>query len=456
MPVDTSMYNNIHPPIDPLETLGKYINITHGMGENQLQQQQIKGRIALGQAVQKATNPQTGMLDQNELNRLVAVNPDAQKFALETANSAHTANPLTSYMGANAKGQPTPMQAPESNVRAMGSEDQQAHPQWSQEQIDKMHSHNQAMINTLEPLANDPDLNESKTTNAVVDLVAHPDADFNATDGATILSSLPHGAGGSAGSGEQLRPLIQKHLEQQKIIEKTLSEKYPSTSQNQAREKAAQLANGAGGVATGLPVGYAENQASRQKHYLDVQNEANSVPQENAALNNILNISKSGVPSGTLVGKIYEALASTGLAPQGVSDEGAKLKLIQNHAAQVALAGGVPGSDARLQALENAHVGDKDLPQVIQAMVPYLIAVNNGKVEKAKFYQSVAGDGTTPDSVAEAQSSWNQHFDPRLLEMKELMKDPSSLKKYISGLSKQDKQNLLTKYNESKKLGIMQ
>jgi hypothetical protein len=234
------------------------------------------------------------------------------------------------------------------------------------------------------------------------------------------------------------------------------SQPNPVAANSDNETPAADSDNEPPGIAGSMQPGVQENIESYRKHYMDVQNAANSVPIENAALNNILNISKQNVPSGTMIGQIYESLASTGLAPRGIEDTGAQLKLIQNHASQIGLAGGIPGSDERLQAVMNAKVGDKDLPQVIQNMVPYLLSVNQGKVAQANYYRKTAPGGLSPEKVANAQSNWNQHFDPRLLEMKQLQSDPASLKKFVGGLSKQDKQELLDKWKQNKKLGMME
>ncbi len=210
------------------------------------------------------------------------------------------------------------------------------------------------------------------------------------------------------------------------------------------------------GVATGLPMGYAANQQKRQEHYLDVQNAANEVPRENAVLNNIYDISKSGAPTGTLIGQIYKSLASTGLAPDGIQDPAEQLRLIQSHAAQLATESGMPGTNEKLHALMDAKVGDKDLPKVIQTMVPYLIAVNDSKVARSKFYQKKAGDGTNPDTVAEAQSLWNEKFDPRLMEMKFFANDPKELNRFLGEMPKKDRATMLEKYKEARKLGFLE
>lgn len=352
---------------------------------------------------------------------------------------------------------------------------------WSQQDIDKVHDHNQGVISLLTPLANDPNLTEKKIMDTTIEAMNDPKIQFNAHDAALLLSKLPPNA-----THQQLQQLVTSALQHQQQGAQILAQKMPSSSMLQSAKPSAtqttaspnepmsDVSTEAQAQNDGQPQpqegnqsttsenispqpapGVLENQAVRQKHYLDVQNAANSVPQENAALNNILNISKSGAASGTMVGQMYQALASTGLAPEGITDTGAQLKLIQNHAAQIATSGGMPGSDARLAALENAKVGSADLPQVIQAMVPYLLAVNKGKLQQAQYYQNSAGNGLDPNKVSQAQTTWNQNFDPRLLEMRSMQNDPAALKKYISNLAPEDKKELLEKHRSSKQLGLI-
>lgn len=202
----------------------------------------------------------------------------------------------------------------------------------------------------------------------------------------------------------------------------------------------------------GLPPGYNENLTSLQQHYQQVRNEANSVPQENAVLNNILNISKSGAPTGTLIGQMYQKLASTGMVPQGVSDIGAQLKTIQNHVSQLALSGGMPGSDARLEALENSKVGSTDLPQTLQTMIPYLLAVNKSKVARAQYYAHQDPTGMNPQKIQTAQANWSANTDPRVLEYNGL--PDNEKKKYVSALSPEDAKELSQKRRVMKVMGV--
>lgn len=454
MPVDTSFYPTRQPePINPLSLVQGYASAAHTLGENKLLQQTIRGRQALGQIIQQNTD-ESGIVNPAAALRDISQNPDASWMYLQQQENFKNANPLTQYMGTNAQGQPTPAQAPLYKVPGVFTQ-----PQLSQAQIDEIHAHNDAMINTLEPLANDPNVDHKKVIRAVSDLVARPEAKFNAMDGAAALGSIPFGANGeppdSAAIQERLQPLLAK----QKQNEQILSQKYPSSNQLAARERAAALARplnlSSPGVATGLPAGYAGNQASRQTHYQQVLDEANSVPQENAVLNNILNVSKSGADTGTKIGEMYQVMARSGLVPQGIVDRAEMLQTIKAHISQMALAGGMPESDKRLAAIKSANVDDAQLPETMQAMIPFLKGVNNAKVARAKFYTSTDPTGADPQRITQAQTTWNSHTDPRVFELQELQSDPVALKKFTSGLSPQDRKSLLSKYQVARQLGIL-
>ena len=505
---DVSFYPTQYPkPINALDLMSQYNQVQHGMGENKLLQQEIRGRTALGRAVQASTDPQTGVLNNNKLNQLVAQDPDANWMALKISQDANSANPLTPYMGrtgispTNPQGTPTPMQGSLGQVRAIGDPSQQAGnafqqappaqqqagnpfqqqppvqqqnpdqapqqpadlPQIPQDKIDKLHAHNQAMLKTLTPLVNDPDLDHKKVIGGVSDLVTNPDADFNHHDGAAAISAIPFGQDGKPVSGDDLRAKLQPIVAQQQAHEQYLTTNYPSSQQIAARKAAAALAapqeqpdQSTPGSATGLPAGYTENQIAQQTHYHGVLDSADSAQKDNAALSNILNLSKLGAPTGQVLGSFYTYLAKHDLAPVGAQGAAEQLQFIHEHAAQIAASAG-SRSDQDLLSKQLATVSADDLPKVIQGMVPYLEAVNESKVAQANYYQQKDPTGSNPTAIASARSDWRNVADPRIFEMRTLAKsDPEGFKSYISGLDPSDANTLMAKYQKmfgSKKNG---
>lgn len=485
--VDTSMYNkNPLKPLNPLEMVSGYASAAHTINENKLQQQQIRGRQALGQIVSQSMN-EDGSPNPAKILQKASKNPDAAWMVLQLQEEAKNANPLTSYLGTNEQGQPTPAQAPYYQVAGQnnpnwqvgenklttgappennappqsgnalmppgaGAQQQQQAPAMDPSQVDALAAHTDAMLNVVEPLANDPNLDNKKIIRGVSDLVAHPDAKFSAMDGASALSKIPSGPNGQPANPQQLQQKIQPIYQQLKQNQAAIAQMRQAMNPQQPNPTKMSTP----GVATGLPAGFSENLQQAQQHYGQVMQQADSVPVENAALDNVYDLSKSGAPSGTVLGEFYSYLAAHNIAPEGAQTDAEKLALIKSHASQLALAAGMPGSDARLDALQSAKVDDANLPKVIQTMIPYLKAVNNSKVAQAKFYRQQDPSGANANQITNARTTWQQNLDPRVFELQELQHDPEELKKFVSGLSKADRLKLSEKRKMALQLGILE
>lgn len=487
--MDTSMYRFVPPP-DPTEQISKWAGLRHQMGENQLQGQELAGRAALGNAIKASTNPD-GSINTNLLTRTLANDPNGARLALDAQQQSQHGNQLTGYLGRDAQGRPQQMQAPLPQVMGMGSAGQQA-PQLPQDQIDALHDHTDALINTLGPLSQDDNLDNKKIIRGVTDLVADPNAQFTPQDAATTLSGIPHGQNGADANPQQLKAVVSQKFQQVQQQKAVLSQHYPSSAQlAHAKESAAGLSSGtpaqansepqqvaqetapqqqpaqipqqqqapgqggSPGTATAPPLGYEENMHKQLDHFDQIRRDADSAPQTEAVLSNIYNLSKSGAPTGTINGKLYQYLAEKGFATKDITDKAAQLQEITKAMHQIALSAGMPDSDKRLNAVEGANTNPEQLPQTVQNLIPFLRAVNQTKIEKFKYYNKAAGDGTNPNAVQNADLTWAQHFDPRILEMKQLSSDPAELKKYTAGMTKDDKNQLLEKYQNAKKYGIV-
>lgn len=467
MPVDTSFYPTAQPqPFNPLTTIQGYAGAAHAMGENQLLQQQIRGRAALGKAVQASTNPSTGQVDTNKLTSLVSQDPDASWMALQVQGESENNNRLTTYQGKNAQGIPTQMQAPLPQVMGMGNPAQQAQGQQSapsQDTIDGWHKHLGTVAEILDTVDN-PDVQQKDLIRATADAVGHPDAQVNSTDGAVLLSGLPHGPNGTPAPSQQLQGFVQNKKQQVQQLQQHLNANYPSSDQLAAQHHPPlQLDinppqdHSTPGSPVANPTGYESNLHPLQQHYNDVRNDANSVGQQNAILGNILGLSKAGAPTGTMVGKTYQYLAEHNLATPGITKSAEQLQEITKYMAQAAISAGMPGSDSRLEALQDANTHPEQLPGTIQSLIPFLEAVNNGKVARAKYYEATDPTGSDPNKIQQAQMTWNQHFDPLLLELQQLQKsDPAAFKKMLSQMDPAEARELHEKWknmNQFKLLG---
>lgn len=188
--------------------------------------------------------------------------------------------------------------------------------------------------------------------------------------------------------------------------------------------------NGSPGITMGTPVGYEQKLAASRERINNVQNEASSVPQQNAIFDQISNLSKSGAPTGDIEAKTYKLLSEKGLVDPTSKPEQQREE-ITKYMEQAALAAGMPSSDARLAAVHGSNVNENQLPGAIQSLVSFLKASNQGKVLKQAYYNKVLGGSLNPDQEVEAKQKWDENYDPRIIEFQSLP-DTAAKKAYLS------------------------
>jgi hypothetical protein len=201
-------------------------------------------------------------------------------------------------------------------------------------------------------------------------------------------------------------------------------------------------------VAGAAPTNAPEYQQQALQHLDTVRQAANGAPVANAAINNVLNLADKTDNIGTKSADFIKELAKIPGFQSSAGDSAANLQTIASHMSQIALANGMPGSDARLAELQSANLTPQMLQQTIKNMAPFLKAVNQGNIEKQNFYNSKIGKqtGNQPPnaaSVFNAKQSWDQNYDPRVIEYNSLSN--ADKKKYVANLSDSDKVNLAQK-----------
>ncbi len=443
---DLSLYTPPPKPFNPLETAQGLITLQHGMGENKLQQQAIRGREALGRIVSQNMNPD-GTPNPPGILSAAAKDPDASWMVLQLQEEAKNANPLTATMGTNKMGQPISIQKPYYEVAGQNNPNWQV-PQLSQDKIDELHAHNQALKNTLAPLIDDPELDHKKVIGAVSDLVANPDAKFSAMDGATALGKIPFGPNGAPPSADELRQGIKPIVDQQIQHEQVLSQHYPSSQQLAARQSASSFAqdeeapaqpvnlnDGHGnspievegtGSATGLPAGYTSPQTKSRENFNEVDEAAKNAPNMNAAYSEAINLVNAGAPTGTKLTDWYQWAAKNDplhiITGQGTTDKASQTQELGKWMAQGLLSNGMPGSDARLQQLQHGNLNETQLAETVKELAPFFKAVAQGAVAKQKYYNRVTNNGSDLSHEPQAAQNWNENYDPRWVEYDSLDK----------------------------------
>lgn len=443
---DTSIYHNMVQPANPLTTAESLIGVKNALQQQQALQMQNKltqGQLGIGQYIKTNTDPQTGKVDANKFLSDVSQDPNTAIVfpqAMEIANKLNEAVPA----GVNPDG--SPKMAARQNVNAaLNPAGPPQPPPLAPQQIDQYHDHMQTMQDTLQGLLNKPDLSMGDVIGAAGDLIGS--GHISPQEAAAELSQMPSGP--DMGNGTNLKQALQDQFNKITANRATLTATYGPKSQSAP----APTANDANfpTIQTGVPVGYGEKQAASRERINQVQNDATNYGQKDAVLSQIEDLSKSGTPSGTAIANIYANMAKTGIAPEGITKEAANMQVMAKYMAQAALASGMPASDARLSALQDANTHPEQLPQAIQALVPFLRATNESSKLKQKFYNSQVGAGLDPDKEIQAKQLWDENYDPRLVELSQL---PASERPAYYA-AHPELQALLPKYKQLKQMGVI-
>ncbi len=445
---DTSLYPK--PPSNPFEIMQGYANLQHTEGENQLQQQTIKGKMAVGEIVARNTD-RNGRLNAPNFLREVSQDPNARLYYLQEQEQYKNANPLTGYIGTDTQGRAAPAQAPlfdipgaypnaapeTPNALYMNDTENPAGAPPSQEQIDEAHAHNDAMMNHVEPLANDPNVDHKKVIGAVSDLVADPSAKFSAMDGAGVLSQMPSGQNGASPTPQDLHQHIQPVYNALKEHKQILDEHYPSSAQLKARETAAQFAANpvqlvGPGIVTGLPAGYSSPQVKSRANYDDVNDAAKNAGTQTAAYNEVINLVNSGAPSGTNIANMYQwATKNIPGISKDISDPAVQAQELGKYMAQGLIQNGVPPYASQVQDLQHANLNPDQFPETIKNLAPLFKAMAQGAVAKSEFYNKLTNNGNDLSKEPAAALLWAKNYDPRWIEL-DAIKDKKEQRKFLT------------------------
>lgn len=220
--------------------------------------------------------------------------------------------------------------------------------------------------------------------------------------------------------------------------------------------------SGTGRVSPGLSPGIekaAENQAvqnaKRSGALIDAASES---PTRINVLDNIINLSKSGIDTGptsqfTNQMKGYVAsIPGFGAWKDDVTGYQEIKKFLKQNSIRAWQSAGGSGTDAQLAAAEAANPNDKMFPRAIQVMANFAKAGELALQAKASAQdQWLAQNTNNPAAQNQFESVWRKNYDPRIFQMK--LMDPKELQSFVSKLSQSDKNKLMDKYKTSKMNG---
>jgi hypothetical protein len=462
--VDTSFYpTQQSAPQNPLQTYGEVVGIQnaqqqnqllqqsvqHSQGANQLQQLELEKQQAVQDAFSQpgAIDPRTGVpniplisnrLTQSRGGRLALLQQQQQ---MQDTNSPATylkpdgSTGTTGSLSLNAK---FPGQNPNAGQVP------------SQDKIDDLHDHLNEIESTLTPIASNPNATQKDAISGVTDLITNDKVNFTPQDGVKAFMDLPSGPNGQDPTSQQIQQHAQQQIQKVRATRQQLLQRglIPSSMKQQQQQPA--NTDDLGGYQTGMSPAQAENQHAMYGHFNDVQNDASGAGQQIATLNKIYDLTKT-TPTGQLSGKVYQYLAERGLATPGVEKSAEQLQEIEKGMAQLNTQAGLPNTNDKLAAVQASSVHPEQLPGAIQNLIPSLLAQQQGKLAKASYYSKQAGNGTNPDQVQQARDTWNQHFDPSVLELQNLQKlNPDAYQARVANMNTLEKSNLAQKLRGTK------
>lgn len=439
MPIDASIYDTKRPAAqNPLEMVAQAVNIagavnknTHQLGENKLQ----AGKIAVGDAIRRNTDPDTGLVNTSGLLADVNRNPLTATQYQPTADYVTSLNKGVPTV--DAEGRPTIVPTQGANAALNPSNYSQEH---SQEQVEGAHDYLQDIQDTGNELLKKPDLSYNDLIKTGTDLIGKGRATPQGV--LASLSGLPVDA-----KPDQIRAHVQQHLDETNGIRDAITQQYGPRSKPALQDLPS--------LPTGMPTGYTEDVKQSQERLATVRDDATAATRQAPLLRNIITLSPN---ANTGLGQdgwngVKRFLAGTGIATDKLTDEASTLEQFQKYAASVVSSGGAKTNDA-LDVLQHATPGDKQLPQTIQNVSRYLLAVEQGKIAKQAFMNNVIGDNYAPALEKKTKQEWDKHYDPQAIELNLLPTEEK--KKFFDKLSKSEKDKVINSYKWFKNNGLIE
>jgi hypothetical protein len=402
--------------------VGQYQNISLAMQENKLLQMSVGKQQAMGELYKTpgAVDPD-GTVHYDKLISAAAQSGDpyANMLTGDLLKEGQEANTLTTYTDSQGTSHTATRQDAQKYAQGGQAPAQTPVPQ---DHIDFVHDSYQNVIKpTLLNLINDPSLNQKKIINAATDICS-PNTAISVPQVCAQLKDVPPDS-----DPQGQKQWLQNLYNQTAANHLHLAAMHPHSSTMQPQGQPPGIA----GPAPGTLEQAGQSTARVSQANTDQSNYAN----QNAALDNIYNLSKQGTPSGTAIADAVQAFGKTGLAPSGVTATAANMQEMGKYMEQAAIAAGMPNSDARLAAIEAANTHPEQLPGAIQALIPFLKAQNDTKAAKANFYRQNGVDGTNAQAEMKANGDWQTNFtDTRGAEVAKMPK--AERIKYLTNLPK--------------------
>ena len=224
---------------------------------------------------------------------------------------------------------------------------------------------------------------------------------------------------------------------------------------------------------TSLPAGSQSIADAGANRIKDTLAQANDSKARVNVIDNILDLSKSGVQTGPTadwtnkaIGLVASIPGASAILPQTIANaktDVAKFQELSKFINQNALrnwqAAGGTGTDAQLEAQTSANLNKGLFPQALQGVAQWQKASELAVQAKAVAQQQWMDKGGAPIQQSQFESAWRQNFDPRVYQMvvdpMKYASDPA-YKDPKTGQLTQMGQQLMSRYMTAKNNGWLQ
>ncbi|MCO1396423.1 hypothetical protein [Burkholderia cenocepacia] len=224
-----------------------------------------------------------------------------------------------------------------------------------------------------------------------------------------------------------------------------------------------------GTIAPSLPAGAAGAAekvagANADRYNTAVQFGVDSPTRQNV-LDNIIDLSKSGVATGpdqnwinTFKGQLADSPILGAATPAAWKDNVSGFteikKFITQNGQRAWQAAGGTGTDSQLTVAENANPNDKMFPQALQHMAQWAKAGELAGTARANFLQQFKNNNSgSVANLDQAEQTWRSNFDPKVFQLSTY--DPAAQQQLINSLSPQQAKALMTKRAWFKQNGLL-
>lgn len=466
---DMNIAASIQPPkVDALATIGQVTKVGTSLLQNKLLGQQIDAKMALGEAVTKATDPETGKTDWGRATTLLSQNPKGAfampEFSQQVLARALAENQVT--LSDLDKTQKKMGAVSDHLLSVLGTKDA---PMTKDALVDSIKTglFDSGLLTKddlplaasfIQQLGDDPVQNKLaimrlyRQTHSGAQGIADTLGTFSNVDTGTVIS--PVRTSPVTGETQTGTPIL-KGLTPSELAS-TMEVIDPVTNERKTVTKGSQLGMtvgdpnaplNKGGVTSALAPGVSEaasaaaQGSARQAQGL--MEAADRVPVNKAALTNIRDSLKTFTPGpkanwSYMIGALAQQL---GVAPpkvtEGVAGQEEFNKLATQFInAQVGALGGT-GTDSKLESARHGSPNEFMSSLGIQNVTALMLGLEDATSAKAAAWQKWMASGKGPDTYGQFQTQFNSLYDPRVFQAQHM--SDAQRQAMLKGMSKDDR-----------------